>query len=201
MDPNIERAIAERAQTQLGHITTAQLRAEGVTSPTIRRRVAEGLWLPAGTGTLRLASTPPSPKGEVAAACLDVRGTASHRSGAWLHHLAPQPPLIDVLVLKGRSTTRTKERADLRIHTTTNLPAEDVTHVDGIPVTSVARTLMGLAALDEDEVPHDELVGMVEAAVQRRLASDRWLWWLLERRRCRGRDGVLRFERVLAERA
>lgn len=37
--------------------------------------------------------------------------------------------------------------------------------------------------------------------MQRGMASDRWLWWLLEQRRCRGRNGVIRFEDVLAERA
>lgn len=68
-------------------------------------------------------------------------------------------------------------------------------------MTSVARTLMGLAALPEHEIPHEHLLDLVEDAVRRRLASDRWLWWLLEQRRCRGRDGVSRFERVLAERA
>jgi very-short-patch-repair endonuclease len=201
MDPNIERAIAERARQQLGHITTEQLRAAGVTHPTIRRRVEHGLWLPTGNRTVRFAAVPASPRGDVAAACLDLRGTASHRTAAWLHELAPGPPLIDITVRKGRSTTRTEERAGLRVHTSTNLPAEDVTQVDGIPVTSVARTLMGLAALTETEVPHEELVDIVEEAVRRRLASDRWLWWLLERRRCRGRNGVIRFERVLAQRA
>lgn len=201
MDPHIERAIAERARTQLGHITYPQARAAGATAPTIRRRVDTGLWIPVGHRTFRLASVAPTPRGEVAAACLDLGGVGSHRTAAWCHDLLPRPPLIEITVRKGRSTTVTARRPGLRIHTSTNLPPEDVTRVDGIPVTSVARTLMGLAALPEDEVPHRQLVDVVEAAVQRRQASDRWLWWLLERRRCRGRNGVTRFEDVLAERA
>ncbi|HEU5150988.1 MAG TPA: hypothetical protein VFU19_10850 [Iamia sp.] len=201
MDPHIERAIAERARRQLGHITRHQARAAGASPTAIRRRIDEGLWLPTGDHTLRLASAPPSPEGAVAAACLDLRGVASHRTAGWLHGLLPPPGIIDVTVPKGRSTTMTARRRGLCIHTSTNLPADDVTVVDGIPVTSVARSLMGLAALDETEVPHEQLVDVVEAAVQRGMASDRWLWWLLEQRRCRGRNGVIRFEDVLAERA
>ena len=109
--------------------------------------------------------------------------------------------MIDISLRKGRSTGVTSTRPGLRVHTSTNLPPDDLTSVDGIPTTSVARTLMGLAALAEHEVPHATLVDLVEQTVARRLASDRWLWWVLERRRCSGRNGVTRFERVLAERA
>ncbi|HMJ75075.1 MAG TPA: type IV toxin-antitoxin system AbiEi family antitoxin [Iamia sp.] len=201
MDPNIERAIAERARQQLGLITVDQARALGVARGTLHRRATNGLMIPVGRHTFRLAPAPTGPRVDAMAVLLDFSGVASHRTAAWLHGLADRPPIIDVTVRKGRSSGETTLSETFRVHTSTNLPAEDVTQVDGIPVTSVARTLMGLAALDETEVPHEKLVDIVEAAVQRRLASDRWLWWLLERRRCRGRNGVIRFERVLAQRA
>lgn len=84
---------------------------------------------------------------------------------------------------------------------TTNLPADDVTTVDQVPVTSAARTMLGLGALVPDELSERKLFDVVSGAVDRRLASDPWLWWMLTQRRCRGRNGVLNLEQVLAERS
>lgn len=201
MDPRIERAVAERARTQLGLVTSDQLVAAGVERHTIRRRADAGLWIPVGRRTFRLAGAPTGREVDVLAMCLDHGAVASHRTAAWLHDLVPWPGVIDVTVEKGRTVVGLQDPHGLRIHTTTNLPWDDLTSVGVVPVMSVARSLMGCAALDPAEVSHDDLVAIVEAAVQRGLASDRWLWWLLERRRCRGRNGVVRFEEVLAERA
>lgn len=196
-----ERAIAERARSQLGLITSDQLRAAGLAPRTATRRVANGLLFPVGRRTYRLATAPPAPEVDVLAACLDLDAVASHRTAAWLHRLLVWRQQVEVTVPKGRSTRRVSTTTLLRVHTSTNLPPEDVVQVGAIPVTSVARTLLGLAALPPSEVSRIELVNAVEEAVRRRVASDRWLWWLLEQRRCRGRDGVTRFESVLAERA
>ncbi|WCO68978.1 type IV toxin-antitoxin system AbiEi family antitoxin domain-containing protein [Iamia majanohamensis] len=201
MDPMTERAIAERARSQLGLITAAQLREAGLPARSAARRVAQGLLVPAGHHTYRLASAPPSRRADVLALCLDLHAVASHRTAAWLHGLAPPGPAVEVTVAKGRSTRRRSSEPGRRVHTSTNLPDDDIVRIGPIPTTSVARTLLGLAALGPHELPRTDLVAAVEDAVRRRLASDRWLWWVLERRRCRGRDGVSRFEDVLAERA
>jgi very-short-patch-repair endonuclease len=71
-------------------------------------------------------------------------GVASHHTGSGIHRLA-QPPLAVVEVL---TPARSRRRLDgVRIRTTRWLPADDVTVVDGVPVTSVARTLCDLAAV------------------------------------------------------
>lgn len=200
MDPALERAIAERARTQLGLITTTQLIEAGLSTATITRRRRRGLLLPVGRRTCALAGVPLGPTTHVMALCLDYDAVASHRTAAWLHGLDARPERVDVTVRRGRSSGLTPTMAKARVHTSTNLPPDDITSVGSIPTTSVARTLMGLAALDPSEVSDEHLLGLVEEAVRRRLASDRWLWWLLEQRRCRGRDGVTRFEGVLATR-
>lgn len=199
MSPHIDRAIAERARTQLGLVTRTQLRADGVSRAALSRRVASGALVPVTANVLRLGGAPDEPRMPTMAACLDLGAVASHRTALWLHDLAPRPPLTDVTVRKGRSTGITSTRDGVRVHTSTNLPRDDVVRVGPIPTTSVARTLMGVAALAE--VDDEALLGLVEEAVRRRLATDRWLWWVLEQRRCRGRDGVRRFEAVLARRA
>lgn len=198
----IERAIAERARSQLGLITRRQLHDAGISHQTVARRVAAGLLIPVGARTYRAAAVGATPEGTVLAACLDLGGVASHRTAAWLHGLLPRPgPITDITVPKGRSVGPRTNLPNLRVHTTTNLSSEDLTRVAMVPVTSVARSLLGLAALDVAEVSDELLTATVERAVRTRLASDRWLWWLLEQRRCRGRNGVSRFEEVLARRA
>ncbi len=90
---------------------------------------------------------------------------------------------------------------DIRVHTSTNLLSEDILLIDGIPTTSVARTLMSLGALVPEELSSTRLFELVSTALERRLATERWLWWTLARRRCRGRNGVMAFEEALAHRA
>ena len=89
----------------------------------------------------------------------------------------------------------------LRIHTSTNLTPADVVHEGPIPVTSVARTLMDVAALVPVDLTPAALRGAIDAAVDRGLATDPWLWWVLAQRRCRGRNGVTSFEDALATRS
>lgn len=200
MDPHIERAIAERASIQLGHLIRPQALAIGCTYTSIAHALRVGRFHAVGSRTLRIAGTPVTPEARIMAACLDLDGVASHRTAAWLHGLEGFGCLgpIEVSVRKGRSAT---ESHLARVHTSTNLVSDDIVTVRGVPATSVARTLFGLAALVSAEVPRARLVGALEAAVRDGRASDSWLWWRLESLRCRGRNGVSVFESVLAERA
>lgn len=201
MDPIIERSLAERASTQLGLFTTTQARDAGMSRKVLRHRLTHGSLRLVGNQVLWPADLPPStPHLRVMAACLDVDGVASHRTAAWLHGCADVGRLAPIEVMARRGG-RTRTTPLARVHLTTSLDPEDVLLVGGVPTTSVARTLLGVASLVPDEVGRGDLVGAVEAAVRDRQASDRWLWWLLEERRCRGRNGVRALESVLAERA
>lgn len=109
----------------------------------------------------------------------------------------PTPSLPDVLVVRRGKPSGS---AIATVHTTTWLPSDDLTTVDGIPCTSVARSLFNLASL-VPSVPFDTVKGAVDDAVRLGLASDAWLWWRLEKLRCRGRNGVGAMEAVLSRRA
>lgn len=201
MSPITERAIAERARTQLGLVTRSQARDVGLSRKVVARRLASGSLLALSDEVLAVGGAPPSWERDVMAACLDVSGVASHRSAAWLHRMEgfARPSGIEVVTRKGRRATRS---ALARVHATTNLTPEDVVSVGGIPTTSIARTMLDLSKLVlHRELDRASLVTAVESTVRERRASDRWLWWLLEERRCRGRDGVSVMESVLAERA
>ncbi len=71
-----------------------------------------------------------------------ARALLSHRSCAALAELVPSvPKLVDVLV-PGVSA---RARPGIRVHRTSTLAPQDVTAIDGVPCTTVERTLLDLA--------------------------------------------------------
>lgn len=204
MNVETEREVNRVASSQGGHLTRQQLFSAGVHPRTVLRRASAGLLVPVGHRTFRLSSVPRTSPGDVIAACLDHDGVASHWTAAWLHGIVEARSVIDITVTKGRTLRVTGGLANepaVRIHSTTNLPPADVLLLGPIPVTSVARTMLGLAALVPAELGQRRLFDIISATVDRQLASDPWLWWLLTQRRCRGRNGVAALEAVLADRA
>ena len=133
------------------------------------------------------------------AATLETGGIASHRTAAALHGIGRWTLQGRPAVLTVRDTGA--HRIDgIEVHTTTWLPADDRTVVDGIGCTSVARTLL-LLADPRLRLPPDLLRGLVDDAVRDGKASDGWLWWRLEHLRRRGRPGIAALEAVLTARA
>lgn len=198
MDPDKGAAVASFARSQRGLVTRRQLVDSGLDPGTIRRWTARGSLVVCGAHTFRLASTAADARTDALAACLDLHASASHLTAAWLHGQIPQPPLIDVTVPKGRSSRGGAAIArGIRVHSTTNMPADDLVEIDGIPTTSLARTLLGVAALVPHEVTQAELIDIVAGVIETRVASLAWLQWLLEQRRCRGRNGVMALEAAL----
>ena len=205
MTTNRRQAMNDLAAGQHGHLTRRQLQDLGVHPSTVSNWIRSGALLVAGRQTFRLPGVPISRHGTVAAACLDLGAVASHRTAAWLHGLAGWWDPIDVSVRRRpRRSHAGRENlggAEVRLHTSTSLPQEDRVVVDGIPATSVARTILGLASLVPTEMTLAQLVEITSQAVDRKIASDAWLWWLLAQRRCRGRTGVVAMESALAHRA
>ncbi|MCU1358251.1 MAG: hypothetical protein JWM89_3669 [Acidimicrobiales bacterium] len=196
---DVRRSLQELARLQRGLLTRADLRALGVTRDQRIGLQEEGTLRPVGARTFELGGLPPDARRTLHAACLDTGAVASHRTAAALHQL-PGFTVGDVPeMLIGRTGVPTRRR-EVHLHTTTWLPADDLVVVDGIPCTTVARTLLSLAAL-VPEIAYDKAKGAVDDAVRMGLARDKWLWWRLEKLRCRGRNGVAVFEEILAQRA
>lgn len=189
----------EIGRSQRGLVTRADLRAAGVSRSQRRRLEGEGTLRVIGRQTFELGGFPGDVRRALLAACLDVDGVASHSTAAWLHGLAGfavgVPP--EVMVIRRPSVSRSPLA---KVHSTTWLPADDLTEVDGIPCTTVARTLFALAG-SVPRVPLDQARGAVDDAIRTGRASDPWLWWRLEKLRCRGRRGVANFEAILSARA
>jgi very-short-patch-repair endonuclease len=112
----------------------------------------------------------------------------SHRSAAALHDLRPIPGgKIDVTARTGHI------HQGVRCHTARALTAQDHTTVDGIPVTSIERTVLDLAAL----YSHQRLRTTLEAAQRRDLLDSRRVDALLARNR--GHHGAVRLKRAVSE--
>lgn len=199
MSTNIDLTIASLAADQKGIVTRDQLLRAGLSRSTIWRRTSSGTLIPNGDRTFRVPSTPDTHDGAILAACLDVDGVASHRTAGWLHGLVERPTAIHVCVPRlHRSWPPPPARPGVVVHSSTDLPVSDITLVRGLPVFSVARTLMSLGALVPGEITQEELAELLALACERGQASERWLFWLLERRRIHGRTGTIAFEEALA---
>ena len=125
-------------------MTTAQLLALGVTESGIRRRVARGWLHRIHPGVYAVGHTCLSGDARWLAAVLACgeRAMLSHRPAAALWGIRPVPSgRIEVTVPGGG---RPGPRS-VQVHRTRCLGEEDVTDRRGIPVTSVARTLIDLA--------------------------------------------------------
>lgn len=203
MDRDTRTRLQSQMREQRGLITAGQLMRIGISSTTVARWEGQGSLVRAGIRTYRAPVAPPGWETDVAAACLEVGGVASHLTAAALFRLVGHPPVIDVLVVEGgpsRPSSSHPSTKAIRIHRTTSLPSADVLTIDGVPTTSVARTLLNVGALVPRWLEPSRYAEIVGKAVDDELATDRWLWWLLEHRRCRGRNGVTAMEAVLADR-
>ena len=125
-------------------VSRPQLLAAGLTARMVDRRVAAGRLIRLHRGVYALGHRRLTREGEWLAAVLAVGPGAalSHRSAAALHELLPERgSRIDVTTTARRTTTNWIE-----VHPTRALAGEDLARRRGIPVTTVARTLVDLAA-------------------------------------------------------
>ena len=149
MGPQV-RTVQERlASKQHGVVTRAQLLSAGFSSMEIRRRVENGLLLPFHRGVYRVGHRAPSIEAAYMAAVLACgEGAAlSGRAAAHLHGLIkvrPPPPEVTAPTERRVPGIRTRR---------SRLDERDATRQRGIPLTTVPRTLVDLAAvLDGDDL-------------------------------------------------
>jgi very-short-patch-repair endonuclease len=130
---------------QQGVVTHAQLKSLGVGRRTINRWLASGRLRSVHREVYAFGPRPLAKRGKWLAAVLAMGPEAflSHRSAAALWELAGDRPQIDVNAPRGRQV-RPGRRSGIKVHRCRFDPAE-VTTRDGIPVSTVARTLFDFA--------------------------------------------------------
>src|SRR4051794_30043416 len=156
-----DRAIAELASRQHGVVAWWQLRPLGVTRNAIRRRRENGRLHPVHRGVYAVGHRAVTQRGRWMAAVLACGPGAvlSHRSAAALWGIR-DGGAIEV------TAPREHKRPRIRTYVAT-LPPDERDVVDGIPVTTVARTLLDLAGV----LPERQVTRAVHQAEYLRLTD------------------------------
>jgi hypothetical protein len=141
---------AEIARRQHGRVARQQLLAAGVDAPRIRRWVAGGRLRLVHRGVYAVGHDAPSWRADYMAAVLALGPGAaiSYRAATRLLSLRRGPaPRPEVTV----PSTAERRRPGVVVHRVGTLDRHDVAMVDGIPVTTVPRTLLDLASTTTPE--------------------------------------------------
>ena len=150
MDPQLrtaEEVIARMGSLAHGVVTRTELLDAGVTATMIRDRVRKGALIPQYRGVYRVGHRAPSLEAAYMAAvkaCGDGAALCGAAAGYLLRVLKSPIPPPEVL-------TAAEKRMPFRTTATRHLDPRDVTKAFGIPVTTVPRTLVDLAAALDDE--------------------------------------------------
>jgi hypothetical protein len=142
--PPLDVALAELADRQWGVVSLAQLRAMGLGARAVQRRGAAGRLHRVHRGVYAVGHRTLRVEGRRLAAVLACgRGAVlSHRTAAahW-GLLATDQVGIDVTAPRSRQGI-----PGIRLHSSRSLDAQDTTNHQGIPITTVHRTLLDLAS-------------------------------------------------------
>jgi len=146
MVEGIEERIAALAREQHGVVTRAQLLDLGLLGGAIGRRVAAGRLRRLHRGVFLVGlMTPPRAREMAAVLACGPAAIVSHRTAAALWELIPAQDdslPVDVMLTEGCG----ESRRGIRVHRVAGLDSREWTKLDGIPVTTPARTLVDLAA-------------------------------------------------------
>jgi very-short-patch-repair endonuclease len=142
--PPRDEALANLADRQWGVVGLAQLRALGFSDGAVKHRVRVGRLHRVQRGVYAVGHRALRVEGRRLAAVLACgpRAVLSHRSAAahW-GLLATDQERVDVTAPASRHGV-----PGIRLHRTRSLDAQDTANHEGIPITTVSRTLLDLAA-------------------------------------------------------
>jgi predicted transcriptional regulator of viral defense system len=145
---NADDTILRIAASQHGLVARRQLLEIGVSADSVDRRLKRGWFRAMHRGVYAVGPVLAPRAREMAAALACGSGAAlSHRSAAGLCRLLPDLPDADVAVTVAPG--KHPRPVGIHLHRVRRLAATDVTTIDGIPVTTVARTLCDLGTCDE----------------------------------------------------
>ncbi len=177
-----------------GIITRGKAAELRLSADIIRQRLESGRWLPIYTSVYRVAGAPPTWSGDVLAAswAAGSTGMASHRSAAALYGLAGgRRDMIEVTCLRWRRT----RTPGLVVHETKALDIPRL--VDGIPTTSVERTLLDLGAV----CGFQTVLMSYDRAIKSRLTTWQEVRSTLLSLARSGRPGIVKLRTVLGRRS
>jgi hypothetical protein len=151
--PMSDRELIRLARRRHWLVTTAELNGLGFSRDAIDHRLRAGRLFRVHRGVYAVGRHTLTPAGRRCAAVLACGSGAllSHTSAAaqW-HLLETSRTIVDVTV-----PTDHRPRRGIRVHTSRTITRADITELDRIPITSVARTLVDLAGqVRRDRLEH-----------------------------------------------
>jgi len=158
--------IAGTAAHQRGRISRAQLLAVGVPDRAIYRLAARGQLIRVHRGVYAVGHTSPVPLAAETAALLacGTGAVLSHHAAGRLHRLLRHEDESIHVTVPHRHGAAPR---GVQVHRTSSLSPAEIRTVQGLPVTSPARTLLDLAG----ELDRKDLEWAVDEALQRRLST------------------------------
>ena len=187
--------VAALAAAAHGCVLIEQLRSSGLSEGRIRTLVRTGFLQRRGNGLFTVIGAPPTWRQQVMVEVLrgGSQAVSSHRSTSALAALDRfRPGAIDVVSPRGGR--RSSPAAHL--HETCDLPGRDRDVIDGIPVTSVTRTLIDMGRY----VGVHRLGSMLDDAVRQNLTSYELVHDRFRELARPGRNGIGRMRAVLEDR-
>lgn len=181
--PTPDEAARRLASRQLGLLRTSDLVSCGLSLDQIAHRARSGSLVRLTRGLYAVGGTPAGWRRDALAACFAAGpdALASHLTAAAVHGLAPAPVLPHVLV-PAKQSARTRIA---RVHRG-NVDPSERRRVEGMPVTSPARTLVDVAGL----VSRPTLETMVDDLLTDGRTSPREIQRALDRAGHRGPVGA-----------
>lgn len=191
-DPPRDVAISALARCQHGVVALWQLEELGLTANAVGKRVAAGRLHRIHRGVYAVGHSGLTRHGRFMAAALACGPEAvlSHRPAAALRNLGLKVGAQVDVTARG---SRGRERRGIRVHGAATLIARDVTVVDGIPCTTLARTLLDVA----EDATRREVERACDRAEAQRLLDMAAVEDVLSR--ASGRRGAAVLRSVLAE--
>lgn len=187
----VDLAITEFAMSRHQVITTKQTTEHGLSSAGIHLRVVQGRLTRLHHSVYLVGPGRPTREGRWLAAVLALGPGAllSHRDAAALWEIRDNSgQAVDVT----RPGGGRQHRPGIRVHRARNLQPEDMTVIDGIPVTALPRTLLDLAAVESRQ----QVRRAYEAMERRQLLNHPALLEIADR--CKGHPGLKAFKPLLA---
>jgi very-short-patch-repair endonuclease len=189
----MDHVLAELAASQCGLFSRAQVLHHGGDDDLVRRRLGARRWLPMAPGVYSLPGWEPSWRRSLWLAHLDVgpHSVVSHEAAAAVHGLAFSGPAPVVLTVPHGDHERP---SPWEVHQLKDLRPGDVTDVDGLPVTTTARTLFDLAAVTASRGRYERMLDEAHVSGRCRVEEVRAIYDALRRR---GKPGMRLLAQVL----
>jgi hypothetical protein len=182
------------AAAQHGLLTREQAVAMGVRRQQLEYRLGDRTLVPVHEGVYRFAAAPVTHEQSLLAACFGAGhlSAVSHRAAADVHGIWSTRDLVEVTVTRERAP----ELHGVTVHRIADLSERWIVHVDAVPVTTPARTLVDLGAV----LPLGSVGPALDRALGRKLVSLAEVRAALDAVARKGRAGAGVIRRLLDER-